>query len=196
MENIICNMAVRARRSGVTQTGHLDQLSDRGARPFDRRHRAEPADRLRRRAPVRHLGRDLPGGRLGADDRHHPEGRLGPLHGHVERRDRIGGRPRGRSSAGRHGPRRWATTWCLAPRSGMAVASVRPRCAAPATSRRAAPGGLPVVAARRGRRCRGRLVVRARPGERTLGHPAPPGRRPEEVERVGLAVEPGTVAHR
>ena len=33
-------------------------------------------------------GRQLPGRRLGADDRHHPEGLVGPLHGHLERRDR------------------------------------------------------------------------------------------------------------
>ncbi len=83
------------------------ELRARRDRPVDRRGRPDRADRLRRCPAVRHLGRDLPGGRLGADDRHHPEVRLGPIHGPVERGDRVGRRPRARGRRDDHGPRRW-----------------------------------------------------------------------------------------
>ena len=50
--------------------------------------------------------RHLPGGRLGADDRHHPEGLVGPVHGASQRRHRVGRRPRHCHRRDAHGRRR------------------------------------------------------------------------------------------
>ena len=115
---------VRARaQEAVNLTGLAGILIDRLRRPRDRavgpavgpvrpeaddlpvgRHRAH-RDGPARAAPVAGRGprrsssrrrrrRHLPGGRLGADDRHHPQGRIGSLHGHQQRRDRLRRRAR------------------------------------------------------------------------------------------------------
>ncbi len=56
----------------------------RDGRPGDRPD--DPARPARGRAG-RHRRRDLPRRRLGPHDRHHPQGRVGPVHGHQQRRD-------------------------------------------------------------------------------------------------------------
>ena len=48
----------------------------------------------------------LPGRRLGAHDRHHPEGVVRPVHGPVQRGDRLGRRAGGRDRWDADGPRR------------------------------------------------------------------------------------------
>ena len=52
--------------------------------------RAVRAGRAGRGGAVRGVERDVPRGRLGADDRHHPAGVGGPVHGPVERGDGCG----------------------------------------------------------------------------------------------------------
>ena len=56
---------------------------------------------------VRPVGRDVPRGRLGAHDGHHPEGRVGALHGPLERGHGVGGGARHRHRRIAHGHGRW-----------------------------------------------------------------------------------------
>ena len=64
----------------------------------------------------RHLQRRLPGRRLGADDRHHPQGRIGSLHGHQQHRRRRRRADRQPPSAGLR------SSWSASPRSGPDLA--------------------------------------------------------------------------
>ena len=93
--------------------------------------------RVPRRAPVRHRGRHVRGRRLGPDDRHHPAGVLGPVHGPVQRRDgdlgaalgRDRRRPRRRGEpVGRDGDRHarcrcWSPSACTRSRRSRSVRS-------------------------------------------------------------------------
>ena len=102
--------------------GRLDLVADRAQAGAVRRHRAGHCrgGGHRHRAGVldggggsradRHLQRRLPGRRLGADDRHHPQGRIGPLHGHQQHRRR---RRRDRSRPPSAG---WRCSWPASPR--------------------------------------------------------------------------------
>ncbi len=73
---------------GCTAIGH------RG--PRDDRPRPEPQRGNDRYRAHRGVAGDVPVGRLGADDRHHPEGRVGAVHGSVERRHGLLDDDRGR----------------------------------------------------------------------------------------------------
>ena len=73
----------------------------------------------RRRHPRRRRRRELPGGRLGAHDRHHPEGLVGSVHGHLERRD---GHQRRRGRVHRRLHHRRLPAWRGDPEIGPRVA--------------------------------------------------------------------------
>ncbi len=79
--------------------------------------------RPRVRRPDRRRIRHLPGGRLGVDDRHHPEGGIGSLHGHQQCRDRLRRRDRDGRRARPDGCRQPR----LRPRDG-AASGVRRAC--------------------------------------------------------------------
>ena len=134
--------------AGRTQAGHLRCLRGRGAGHDDRGIGAHGAAPCRRGDLRRRRCRELPRRRLGADDRHHPEGLIGSLHGHLERRD---GDERGhlddrrwdhhrRVRAGRLARRRpsvrvprsgrsgWRSGRCCCGRSTNDGARVTPRC--------------------------------------------------------------------
>ena len=107
---------------GRAQAGHLGELRARARRAGDR---APSRRRSRSRSSARSSSASsaghLPRGRLGADDRHHPEGLVGPVHGPLERRDGVGRRARGRHRRHAHGPRRRAGGPARGPRSWLAV---------------------------------------------------------------------------
>ena len=160
----------------------------------------DPADRARRGPLVRHRSAGhLPGGRLGADDRHHPEGLVGPVHGHLERRDGVGGR----AGARRRRDARWTSSAAgdRSPGRGRLLVgrrAVRRRGAAAPAGRRAAPRGLDGAAAR--------TPVAGRPATPSAPEPqpSPRGRPPSAAtsraagSRTGPAVRysHGTNAHR
>ncbi len=84
----------------------------------------------------------VPGGRLGPDDRHHPEGRIGSLHGDQQRGHRVVGdlRDRGRRRPG-DGRVNDLAGYGAGPRAAILVGVVAYGLGAPAPGRRAPPGG-------------------------------------------------------
>ena len=183
----------------------------------DRRARAVGPGRCSSGRPVRRLGRDVPRGRLGADHRHHPAGLVGPVHGPVERRDRLvdgvrghdrradprlrqqrrsgsaPGRGRRTSSARRTTSSRWSASG----RSSSRTAGAR--------AREAASAGLTVSRLRR--RSAARRPAASRSARRSPGEPwgrpdparTPPRPRPPlgpERRRAGRATSRSEPAER
>ena len=129
----------------------------------------------------------LPGGRLGADDRHHPEGVVGPVHGHQSTsRRRIGGALAGDHRRARHRHR--------------SAASAEPRARA-----RACDPGRRRLFARRGRPAPARVDERRRedvagagalPVADAAGLARPSGRGPPTASPAGRGHQRRQVAGR
>ena len=198
--------AVRPDRA---QAGHLRRAA-RSARSASLIIAVGPErpGRDRRRGAVRRVAGDVPRGRLGADDRHHPEGLVGPVHGPLERRDGVVDDDRGRDRRAADRPRQPVAR---ASGAGRALALLARRSATSSSARcccgrSSSPTG---ATARR----RQPHAARHRPARRYSadapadGHVAPAperGRRPrrhdarpEPAERLRAAARAtGTSAHR
>ena len=173
-----------------------------------RRARAGDPDRHRRGGALRASARDVPGGRLGADDRHHPQGLVGSVHGPLERRDGVVGVARRRdrraaastpSADGRIGPRARSAgvglfaigRCCCAGRRAAPrgrTASIRaPDPASHGAGRRAAARPRPDVATRRAQASNGSAPIQPRDERPEVDEVVEPDRpRPEAEQRLEL----------
>ena len=145
-------------RAGVAAVGpdraQARDLRLHGARrawPRDHRPRTGRQRRDARRGHLRRLAGHVPRRRLGADDRHHPEGRFGAVHGPLERRHGVVDHDRGGDRWGDDRPR---STGRSASASGIASSWSSGWSTSCSARWRSARSSSPIAAVSRGRRGR------------------------------------------